>query len=332
MLPLFVCTVLAGCAEKSSDQATDGPAPTDTEPPVVDTFREDTGGGDAPDPALVPTDVQADCWYWRVFDYEQDDAADALTLAFVDPVLLLVTHTEDDGDADGEVDQIADFTYDTAGHTLSWSYDLNADGIPDSVTTATYDADALYTLYTVDDDGDGALEERWTYSNIGGVRVEAYLDEGDDGTIDMVYRYTYDAEGRRTDIVGDRGDDGIPESIATYTYVDPTGPDYTYALDDDADGELESRSTYAFDAEMRVSHYLYEDLVDDYAQDYLYTFNSDSDVEAVVYTYSEGGTALSEGDYVYTYLAPKMRATTVVTYAFPASYSGSDWTYTWDCD
>ncbi len=316
--------VLAACAEKDGEPA---PIEEPVDEPELETI--DTGGGDAPDPALPPTDVDADCWAWRTFDSARDGTIDSVTLYVYDPATLDLTRVEDDYDVDGEVDAITDYAWDSGGRITLTAYDLNGDGDPEIIETSEYDADGLYTRYTFDD---GYLSYVYTYVNEGGLRRHIDVDVSNDGTIDTVYDYTYDDLGRRTGFEGDTGLDGTIDYIATYAYADATGPDHTVTYDQDGDGTAELLETFRYDADGYVAFRETDDRDEDTLEVAEYTYTADADVSTWFSEFTASAVVQYEHVTTYAYLAPGMRSSSVRVYAYSLYGEADDeWAYTWAC-
>lgn len=330
MLRAWIVIALAACAGK---EPVDEPVePTGDTDPVLDTST-DTGGGNAPDPALPPTDVNADCWAWRTFDDGRDGSVDGTSLQVYDPVLLLPTHIEDDAEPDGDPDSIEDYAYDAAGRETYAAYDLNADGAYELVETTEYDADGNLSLYTRLQDGPVPLLLVSTYVYEGGLRRHMDVDYGGDGSIDMVYDYVYDDAGRRTTTTGDEGMDGVADYLATYVYEDAASLDNTVTIDLDADGSPDEIITTRYDSLERVLYLEQQDVAAGTHSVSEYTYTADGDVESWFYAWSEDTVLQYEQVTSYTYLAARMRSTSERAYEFSLNGDTDDtWTYTWTCE
>ncbi len=61
--------------------------------------------------------------------------------------------------------------------------------------------------------GDEGAETRGSFIN-----TKTSYDDGNDGTIDRVEYYTYDADGNMKKMVEDKGNDGTIDTVAYYTW------------------------------------------------------------------------------------------------------------------
>jgi hypothetical protein len=312
--------VLVGCGAPAAEEKTTDTdrAPTWQE---VDTATTDTGTGTtdpADDVPVLPTDVTEDCWAWGL--QYSDDTLVAELLYFYDPVTLDQTHYQTDYDLDGDIDYAWDVTYDpVSGETASVRYDRDGDGVSDEVIEYEHDAAGLRTRFSHDLDGDGQWEEVWTYDYVGDLRSFAYADEGDDGTTDVWYTYVRDAADRLVRFDGDRGNDGVIDSIVAYTYADLVTSDYTYTVDEDADGVVEETRTYAYDEHERLITYTY-DLDDGTSSVTNYGYSETDASEDVL---SAHGTALYPDQEEYAFVS-------TYTYEAPGKLSRAESTYTFE--
>jgi hypothetical protein len=194
----------------------------------------------------LPTDVDADCWSWAV-EWQDGQVAGTTLRTYDDPTLLQTTLYERDYEPDGALDYRATYTYDDDRPT-GYVYDYDADGSLDRIIEISYDpVTLLRTAYKIDDDGNGTWDEVWTYGYVNDLTSTAYVDDGDDGETDIWYTYYRDGEDRRTRIEGDRDNDGTIDILYSYTYLNPTGPDVISAFDEDNDGEPEYTTEYRYD-------------------------------------------------------------------------------------
>jgi hypothetical protein len=324
--------VLVACGGPSKDTSVSTDPTTDGDE-TVETAH--TGFTTDPEPEgyvpELPTDVDEPCWQWGV-DHV-DGEIDGEILNFYDPVTLNQLHYQNDYEPDGDVDYSWDVAYEANGEDYSWiRYDTDGDGAIDQEIDFEYDDAGLRSRYLYDADGDGAWEEVWTYEYVGEVRSMAYVDEGDDGTIDLTYSYTADSADRIVRIDGDRGTDGVIDEVYAYTYADLYTSDYTYTVDDDADGSPEETRTYAFDAEDRVVAYTY-DLDDGTSTSTTYTYAPGTeDVVASEGTASYPGQSTYTFTAEYTYEAPRKESGSATHYEFEDG-TAFDYTaeWTWTC-
>jgi len=296
-----------GCGEKEPSDAPDEPpvVDTDTEPAPAQT--EDTGGGGLAEALLEPpTGITEPCWAWELADVGDDDEVDATTLEYYLPDTLQRTWYQWDSGPDGESDTHISNTYDAAGNLVSYWIDVTSDQDPELEWEYAYDADNLRTRYAEDSNGDGVWDLSAAYTYIDGLRAGYELDEGDDGTVEMWFTYTRDAEGRALSITGDRGNDGTIEERYTYEYTDPTSDDVTLTWDDGNDGSVEETWIYDYEGEQLV-HYENEDLEGNWVQDYTYTEEgSDYASYTSEHTLPDGAVDV-RSTYTFEYEAPGRR-------------------------
>lgn len=96
---------------------------------------------------------------------------------------------------------------------------------------------------------------RWTYTlDDEGNRLQADVDEGDDGVVDVRYTYTYVA-GDRDLVEGDRGLDGTVDEVFDYEYPGPGPLDLVISWDVDNDGVIDSTYTFTHDEAERLVRY-----------------------------------------------------------------------------
>jgi len=144
-----------------------------------------------------------------------------------------------DQDADGTPERTDAFTY--QGELLvEEATDGDGDGIFERVTTVTYDGeydDRRSGYVTVDGYGEGGRTVgRYIYDDAG-CQIRLDVDDGDDGTIDAVTRYTCDHEGRTIRTEYPDGD-----ALCEYEYAQGSEP-VEIRCDDDGDGSWEYVTT-----------------------------------------------------------------------------------------
>ena len=189
----------------------------------------DTGDFGAADPLVPPTDVDSDCWSWKIFyeDGSPEDTQLRMYDGLPDPNVL---YYEIDEGPNGRINEVANFEYLDGQQTLAW-YDEDNDGMPDREYRTTFDADGNALTYWFLEDGE---IEYWVYTlDADGNRERLDVDEGDNGTIDIVWRYTYDSLDRRERIEGDRGDNGTVDELYTYDWPGTQDRLYTRRYFDD---------------------------------------------------------------------------------------------------
>ena len=197
------------------------------------------------------------------YDYDADGLMDLITDRTFDADGNVLTVFRDNN-ADGVYTTGDYFTYDAEGREVLWEYDSGMDGvIDDSVTTiyddrgnvveerrpwssTTYRYDAndcmLELLYT-----DGGYVSRTTYQcDDQGRRVWGQLDDLDDGVIEFVDTWSYDALGREIAYTSDQYGDGEALFQRVYSYED--GEEWTFMeIDYESDGVADEFHDRTFD-------------------------------------------------------------------------------------
>jgi len=128
-----------------------------------------------------------------------------------------------------------DYVRNSEGRVTEETLDENADGIVEQVTTTIYNDDGTLAGRTVDHDNDGAVDESfvWDYSSPGQVR--RVQDMGIDGEADAIQIVTLDGDGvTPRQIDEDTDADGTVDSSTTYSYTD-SGQVLEIAIDSDGD-------------------------------------------------------------------------------------------------
>lgn len=88
-----------------------------------------------------------------------------------------------------------------------YELDEDGDGATDRIEVGE-PTDHVWDWLAVDDDGDGRFDVRTRYTNASGVPTHSEIDEGDDGTVDVVGAFAYDERWRLVVEQRDRGADG----------------------------------------------------------------------------------------------------------------------------
>ncbi len=279
----------------------------------------------------LPTDVTADCWSWTVRTgvmlYET-------TLREYDPVTLEVTHLELDRNGDGALEYAWDAAYEPSGEYTWFRYDTDGDGDHDQTYTYAYDAEGRRVRLEEDLDGDGAVDEVWTYEIEDGLRRAARVDEGADGTTDVLYLYTYDGFDRLVRLDGDRGVDSVIDEVFVLTYATDTTADHTLTVDVDNDGVVEETYTYAFDEHDRTiaetvdrqDGYLSSEYVE-----YLGPPVAGEETLRVHGSFAYPGNLPYDFSAEYTYGSPGRIARVETELVFEHTTSVSTETWTWTC-
>lgn len=158
------------------------------------------------------------------------------------------TGIDHDYGADGILDSRFTRSFDDEGHQLTGSYDSDGDGTPNVLVTYDWDSEWNNVAMNYDGDADGAFLSPWD-------TIVSYT--WDDGRMTTghwwfpdrsgyTYEYQYDDAGTLLSS-DERLDDGSLVQLARYGYAD--GDLTTVETDDDADGSINSRDTYAYDTD-----------------------------------------------------------------------------------
>ena len=99
-----------------------------------------------------------------------------------------------------------------------------------------------------DFDGDGTVDLIYTFTfDANGNQTKEEWDSDGDGTVDQIYTSTFDANGNRTRSEYDSDGDGTVDEITTYTF-DANGNQTRREYDSDGDGTVDEITTYTYDA------------------------------------------------------------------------------------
>lgn len=149
----------------------------------------------------------------------------------------------------------ANFTYqyDANGNLTSLQKDTNADGPVDQVTTYTYDTDGLLLREILSTGGQTVSSTQYTYAANGNLtdKVEVGRDSGGNNFF-RATTYQYDTNRNVVRQEVDVDQNGTADSITTYTY-DEDGRVQAQAIDSNADGTEDSRNTFTYDANGNVT-------------------------------------------------------------------------------
>jgi len=197
-------------------------------------------------------------------DYDGDGVIDSSTDRTFDAEGRVLTALRD-GTGDGVYNTGDYYTYDEAGREVLWEYDSGMDGTIDESVATTYDARGNVieevtrwgdvTTYSYDSndclllvlDTSGVYTTRNTYTcNDQGQWIWGELDEGDDGEIEYVSTWTYDASGREIAYTSDWDADGLEVYRRTLEYGD--GDAWTRTeIDHESDGVIDDFHERSFD-------------------------------------------------------------------------------------
>jgi len=160
----------------------------------------------------------------------------------------------------------------------------------------------VVTLEEEDEDNDGTIDDVDSYTyDANGNLIKEEEDDDNDGTIDEAYYYTYDANGNMTKEEGDWNPyDGTIDEVYYYTY-DANGNMTKEEGDEDNDGTIDYVDSYTYDANgnMIKAEYdwnPYDGTIDDVEY---YTYDANGNLIKEEDDYDNDGTI----DYVeyYTY-------------------------------
>jgi len=188
-----------------------------------------------------------------------------------------VASTREDANGDGVWE--TEYQYNESGQMVLLGWDDDGDGVADRGYRFTYgpsdqlQTEAFYDAWPFDSvvwdktyqyDSDGYLIEIESFNHVQQqvTAIETHtwnanhtvedmaLDRNDDGIIDASYHSEYDLDGNQILHEPDWDGDGLADYIATTTYADGLTVEST--LDEDADGVVDSRTTYTYDAHGRL--------------------------------------------------------------------------------
>ena len=224
LLPLLSMLGTLGCGgdKSGSDTGTGetGDADTDTDSDTDTDTDSDTDtdtGADTGAPSLA-------CFADSVLEVDgvlAGEGRDEYDPADFDRLI----RSEFDAGPDGVLDDLDVWAYDAAGNVILKDHSINTT-YPSALQTETWSWDAANRLvtYTKDDDHDG--------------------------TTDLIRTNTWDANGLLTQVATDYDADGDVDDLTTNTYA---GDLLVWQdMDDDADGNIDSRSEHAYDANDRL--------------------------------------------------------------------------------
>ena len=159
-----------------------------------------------------------------------------------------------DNDADGIMDSISYNTYDKDGYTVISEQDLDADGSIDSVIYSSLSTDGNISITEYDNDADGTIDSHYYSASDGGCPVMTNkLYEGigayaGSGTLTTIIYNTYDSN---CNIVKEEEDDDLDGKIdeITYTTYDNECRPITDKVDSNNDGKFDQVGQYTYDEE-----------------------------------------------------------------------------------
>ena len=183
--------------------------------------------------------------------------------------------------ADGILNSIVEFSYDTQGNMIKQTFDYAADGSIDNISEYSFDSQGNNTQIIRGANGSG----------IGGA----------------IYRYSYDAQGNQTQQTLDRGADGALESIYTYSF-DAQGNQTSYETDNDADGNADTRYVSIFDALGNRTRYELDTNADNSTDNiYHHSYDAKGNLTQTNYDQDADGQTDSINNYLYNDKGDRLR-------------------------
>jgi len=167
-----------------------------------------------------------------------------------------------------------------------------------------------------DFDGDGTVDLIYTFTfDANGNQTKEEWDSDGDGTSDRIYTYTFDANGNQTRSEYDSDGDGTVDEITTYTY-DANGNLTSEERDSDGDGTADEIYTFTFDANGNLTRYEYD-------------YDADGTVDEIdTYTYDANGNQTRyENDYDVDGTVDE-----ITTYTYDANGNQTREEYDYDAD
>jgi hypothetical protein len=135
--------------------------------------------------------------------------------------------------------------HDGEGRPIRLEFDQDDDGL-DSSQSYTYGADSLLSGVSIDNDGDGAEDESWSYIyDVDGKLLRSELRRGSE--LETIKLRAYDELDRLAYEEDDTDADGTIDLLVTWIYSGDSPMPETMEEDRDADGELDTRTTYIWD-------------------------------------------------------------------------------------
>ena len=144
-----------------------------------------------------------------------------------------------DANDDNEIDYQIDYIYDDEGNLKAQEVYTTGGNTPDEVHTYEYDSDGNLVEKREErtaGQSDQVFETDYTYDSNGNLLEEA-IDYAGDGSIDIRISYTYE-QGKIATKAIDKGDNGKVDELHTFAY-DASGNLLSSELDRDADGSVE---------------------------------------------------------------------------------------------
>ena len=297
--PVAIWLVLAACSgdepkdtglppEADADTDTDADSDADTDTDTDSDADTDTGT------RTIPADLSS-CMSIGEHDEGNNGSIEAVVTSLYDELGLLVSVETDDDDTNTPA--LVSFIRDAQGGEIERQFDNDGDGTIDDRWTYVLTPEGEITSYCADtgDDGVCDFEERIAYDEITGLRALYERDSDGDGIFESTCTYTYDGQDRRTGY----DCDGALNQIALYTYTEVTVYDYIFDLDIGRNGTTDQSTDYRFDTEGR-SLYVGSDADGDGALDTTVdnTYNPDGTISVIEST-NANPAALLRWEYSY---------------------------------
>lgn len=214
------------------------------------------------------------------------------------------------------------YTYNADGNILNTVEDNDGDSIPDKLRFVTYHPNGVIDSIIYDNDADG-INETVNVFNLLGSLVLSLQDSNDDGVVDKIEQYTYDADGNKLTYSLDSNNDGVIDTYIEYSYdqngllisrlttnlVRTERIDYIYdqngnllskSTDADNDGAYDVIVTYTYDPDgNNLTHSI--DYQADGSIDYIETYTYDSVGRVLTYIEDEDRIGNYEEEEYYVY-------------------------------
>ena len=176
------------------------------------------------------------------------------TLGLV-PEIWRYTAYSADYDGNGAADNSFEQDYVSSGAFAGQRSDNDGDGRFEYITAYQRDDNLAELLYSVDDDGDGTAErvKRTNYDSFGAMVATETVDAG--GVVLGFEQLSYDEQGR---LLRRELRSGSTHFIQHWL-VDEAGMRSIYEFDEDADGQIDVRSTLAYDGNERSDWWVARD-------------------------------------------------------------------------
>jgi surface protein G len=232
-------------ADADADTDTDADADTDTDTDAdTDTDTDTATTTTSTEPPSL-----ADCTQTQSVDEQEDGSVEGTIVTIWDGEERQVYVEEDYAGTH----YIVEYDYTVDGKLDRQRIDENADGVVDIIRSYEYDTMGRFVGTCYDDGADGICEGSETITYVGtSERRATYASDLDgDGIDDGTCTYVYDASDRLESYTCD----GAFDRIVTVTYPGP-GPDDTLQVEDyGSDGVDDAQFLSEYDAEGRLSHY-----------------------------------------------------------------------------